>query len=266
MNVYLFELKSLLKSTLVWTAAIAAILLLLMKVFYPAMIAAKAQMEAILSSYSPEVLKALGLDLDKIFSYEGFYVFSYTYIGLLAAIMAVSLTLQAMAREKRAKCADFILTKPMTRNGIFTAKFLACCSVVVLFNIIYVLLVAVDFLAQNGAANFPSHFYLLLLAPGLTQLVFVALSALYAVCAKKVRSISGTATAFGFAALLLSSLVEMLEMDWLNYIAPLQYFNPSFIFNTGSFAPRLTVMAIAVFICCLILAVLRNRRQDITAV
>jgi ABC-2 type transport system permease protein len=266
MNVYLFELKNLLRSLLVWSAVIVAILVLLMQGFYPAMMASRPELEAILANYSPQVLQAVGVDIDKIFSYTGFYVFSYTYIGLLVAIMAVSFTLQALAREKRAKCIDFILTKPISRGGVFSAKLLACFTAVVIFNIIYIVLVVVDFSLKAGTADAQFSLTQLLLAPFLTQLVFIALAAVYAVFVKRVRSVSGTATAFGFVVLLLSGLVEMLEIDWLNYIAPLQYFNPAYIFDSGSFAPQLVITAAVVFAAGLLLAAVRNQRQDIAVV
>jgi len=266
LNIYFFELKHLLKSLLVWTVTIAAVLLLLLKGFYPAMMESRPQMEALFANYPPDVLRAIGMDIDKIFSFDGFYVFTFTYVGLLAAIMAVSLSLQAFSREKRGKCTDFILTKPVRRNEVFIAKSLACLTVIAIFNIVYSVLVGVSVIAETASASLSEHLLLLLLAPFLTQLVFLSLGAAYAVWAKKVRSVSGTATALGFAALLLSGLVEVFAYDWLNYIAPLQYFNPAFILDSGGFEPKLVVTAALIFSAGLVSAYIRYCREDVAAV
>ena len=265
MNIYLFELKKLFKSLLVWTASIFAVLILLMVFFYPAMMEGKKELVEIFSNYPPEMLRAVGLDLDKLFSYEGFYIFTYMYIGLLAAMMAVSVSLQAFAREKRAKCTDFLLAKPVSRHEIFAAKFMACLTVVLIFNLLYVCLVIWNYWFETAALDFSGTFFLLLISPFLTQLVFVSLGTFYAVFAKKVRTIAGTATAFGFAAFLLSGLEEMLGETWINYFAPLQYFNPSFVFDTGSFDLHLVIMGAAVFTVGMTLAFFRYRNQDIAA-
>ncbi|MGE4483843.1 MAG: ABC transporter permease subunit [Oscillospiraceae bacterium] len=266
MNIYLFELKRLSKSLVVWAVCIAGILILLMKGFYPAMMESKAEVAALFANFPPEFMAVLGLDIDKMFSYEGFYLFSFTYVGLASAIMAVSLALQCFAREKRGKCTDFILTKPVNRRGVYGAKYLACITVLLLFNLFYVAIIAPDYISKTVNFQLNGSFVLFMLSPLLTQLIFLSLGIIYAIFSKRVRSISGTATAFGFAAFLLSGVAEILEKETLNLIAPLKYFDPKFVADTGTFDPKLLAAAVIVFAGCTAAAFIRYCRQDIAAV
>ena len=266
MNIYLFELKRLSKSLAVWAISIAGILLLLMKGFYPAMMESKAEVAAIFANFPPEFMAVFGLDIDKMFSYEGFYLFSFTYIGLAAAIMSISVALQSFAREKRGKCTDFILTKPVNRRAVFAAKYLACVTVLLLFNFFYAVIIVPDFISKTANFQMSGHFVLLILSPLLTQLVFLSVGIVYAVFSKRVRSISGAATAFGFTAFLMSAMAELLEKKALNLIAPLKYFEPTFAADSGTFDPKLLAAAAIVFAGCMAASFIKYCRQDISAI
>lgn len=266
MVIYKFELKHLLRTLVFWLVGLAGILLLLMKGFYPAMMETKTEVAMIFANFPPQVLTAIGIDIDTFFSYEGYYVFTFTYIGLLTAIMAVSVSLQTFAREKRDKCTDFLLTKPVSRNEVFVAKYLACLTVILLFNLFFIGVSALDFIQKSTDFHLNAQFVLYMLTPFLTQLVFLSLGVCYAIFAKRVRSIAGTATAFGIAVFVLSALMDVLDKDILRIIAPLEYFNPSYIFEAGSYNPKLIAAAATVFIGCLVAAYLRYCRHDVAAV
>jgi hypothetical protein len=73
--------------------------------------------------------------LDEIFSFGGFYAFCFFYAAVMGAIMASSPGLDLFSREKRAKCTDFLMTKPITRGRLFFAKLLAALTLTVAANI-----------------------------------------------------------------------------------------------------------------------------------
>ena len=265
MNVYKFEMKRLIGSMLTWSVTIAIILLFLMKGFYPAMMASRESVEKIFANFPPEMLVAFGMDVTRMFSYEGFLSFSNIYVSLLSAMMAVSIALQIFAREKRDKCTDFLFTRPMTRAEVFLAKFLAGITNLVVFGVIYGAVVLYDFNAQNLTPLYENSLVYYILSPFLTMLVFFTLATLYAVFSKKVRTIAGTATAFAFGAFVLSGLVDLLEKDFLRYFAPLDYFNTGYVLEHGAFESPLVLTAVALILFGNALVFWRYNTHDVQA-
>ena len=266
MNVYRFELKHLVRPVVVWLLCLVGVFMLLEKSVYPVMLEAKPQVETIFANIPLQLREAIGLDIGSFFSYEGFFVFAFTYIGLLTVIMAVSLSLQVFTREKKGKCTDFLLTKPITRREAFISKYMACFTVIVAFNVLFVAVIAPGFVREAEGFSLNGRFVLYMLAPFLTQLVFLSLGICFAVFAKRIRSISGLASAFGFAAFVLSAFVDAWDKDIFNMISPLNYFSPDFIFENGAYDPKLIFAAAIVFAGFLIAAYIRYFRHDIAAV
>ncbi|MPM02953.1 hypothetical protein SDC9_49212 [bioreactor metagenome] len=265
MNVYLFELKAQLKSAALWTAVILALLSLLMAAVYPVYYESRAEAQAVMEGFPPQFAAAFGLTLETIFSYRGFYSFGFFYLSLLGGIMASGLTLSVFAREKRSKCADFLLVKPRSRSGVFCSKLLACLTVLTAVNILFIAFGVVLYRVYGRGEASSSRAALASSALFFTQIVFLAVSAFAAVFAKKVRSVSGAATAIGLAGFLLSALHGILRGDALRYIAPLKYFDVSRAFSEGAFETRYVVTAVVLTALLLAASFFRYLKSDVPA-
>ncbi len=265
MNVYLFELRAQLKSSALWTAVLLALLYLLMAAVYPVYYESRAEAEAVLRGFPPQFAAAFALTLETIFSYQGFYSFGFFYLSLLGGIMASDLTLSVFAREKRSKCADFLLVKPISRAGVYVSKLLCCLSVLAAANFLFIALGVILYRVYGPGEASLSRAALAAGALFFTQIVFLAVSAFYAVFAKKVRSVSGTATAVGFAGFLLSALHGILRWDALRYIAPLKYFDVNRAFSEGAFETRYVVMAAVLTTLLLAASFFRYLKSDVPA-
>jgi ABC-2 type transport system permease protein len=179
-----------------------------------------------------------GLELSVIFSFGGFFQFVFTYVVLIGSIMAASVSLHAFAREKRLKCTDFILTKPVRRGKIFGMKLLSCLVVLAATNVLFLAVCAFVWQAK-GADGSLGKMIVSSLSLLLTQLVFVGIGALLSMVLKKVRSVSGVATAVGLVGFLLMALTSLLQEDFLKYLSPLNYYSPGSVFLTGGFDAKL---------------------------
>jgi len=267
MNVYLFELRRIWKSAVSWSAILLALLIVLMAVVYPMYYSARAEVEAALAGFPPQFAAAfVGVSLDRIFSYGGFYAFGYLYLSLLGAIMAAVLGLDLFAREKRAKCTDFLMTKPMRRIHLFAAKALAGLTALILTNALFLLVSFLLYRAQEQGTLQPGRAVLASGALFFTQLVIFAVSACIAAYAKKIRSTSGGAMAIGFGGFILTALHSILEEDALRYIAPYKYFDVSLAFSEGRFETPYVVTAAAVTISLLFLSAVKYCTSDVHAV
>lgn len=264
MNVYLFELRRAWKSAALWTAVLLALLIALIAGFYPAFLNSRAEVERALSNFPPEFAAAFGMQLDNLFSYAGFYTFCFLYLSLLGTIMAASLGLDMFAREKRAKCTDFILTKPRTRGGIFAAKLLSVLTLLAIANVLYVAVSLI--LCRAYGQESMGRAALAALALFFTQLVMLSVAVAAAVFMRRVRSVSANATMIGFGGFLLTALHSLLEDDALRYIAPYKYFSVSLAFFEGRFETPYVLTAAAITLVLLAVSYMNYCRDDVRAV
>ncbi len=265
MNVYLFELRRQAGGIVVQTAVLAGLLALLMLGVYPIYAGAEDQVRSVLQGFPPEFAAAFGLSLDKLFSYGGFYAFGNLYLSLVGAIFAASLALAVFAREKRSSCTDFLLTKPLGRTKTFLAKLLACASGLVVVNAVYVGVAVVVHAMSGDASASAEEVALASLGLAGTQAVFLSLGVLAATLMRRVRSVSGMASALGFGGFVLSALVNLTEEEALRFVSPLQYFEPSAVFSNGSFDPAYAATGAAVVAVALIVSFVKYRVGDISS-
>ncbi len=265
MNIYLFELKSQLKSFLIWTASLIAVYLVFMTGMFDVLMESKDAFEKAVAGFPPAFSAAFGLHLDKLFTFGGFYAFVFTYIALVGAIMAVSLSVAVFSREKRSKCGDFLLTKPVGRGTVYLSKLLAVLTLLAAANVLFILVSAISCSGSAAAGTELGRVVWAAAALFFTQLVFMGVGIAYAVFAGKVRAVSGVATAFGFGGFILSALRRLLEKEAVRFIAPLDYFSTAAVFETGGYEAKYAVTAAAVTVICLMLSYIRFTGSDAPA-
>jgi ABC-2 type transport system permease protein len=265
MNVFRFELRRAWLGAALWTLIILALLGGLIAGALPAFMESRAGVESMLGSFPPALAVAFGLQLDNLFSFGGFFAFGFLYYSLFGAIMVSVIGLDLFSREKREKCMDFLLTKPRTRSRLFFEKLLASMTLILLSNALFISAVLSLYRAYASA---PLQLGNALLAGSsllLTELVMFSVAVFAAVFAKRIRSVSGTATAIGFAGFLLSALHSLLEEEKLRYITPFKYFDAAKAFFDGAFEVKYALTGVAVTALLLLAAYLRYTRADIPA-
>jgi ABC-2 type transport system permease protein len=160
---------------------------------------------------------------------------------------------------------DFLLTKPRTRSRLFMEKLLAALTLILVSNVLFVLESLVLYRAYAPAPLMPERALLAASSLLLIELVFLAIAVFAAVFARKIRSVSGTATAIGFAGFLLSALHSLLEEEKLRYITPFKYFDASKAFFDGAFEAKYALTGAALTLVLMIAAYVRYTRADIPA-
>ena len=156
------ELKQAWKSLLVWTLAIGSFIIVCLFI-YPEM---KSQMSSISSIFSSMGMfsSAFGLDTLDFGSLRGFYgVECGNILGIGGALFAALLGISALAKEEKNGTAEFLLTHPLTRAEIITAKLISVLIQVLVLNVA-VWLMAVASTAAIGEAVPWKEFTLLHLA------------------------------------------------------------------------------------------------------
>lgn len=265
MNIFAFEMRSQLRTFLIWAISLVLVFLIFMSGLYHVFMDSKVDIEKAYSGFPPAFADAFGIVITQMFSYGGFFQFIYTYIAIIGAIMASSIALTAFSREKRSKCVDFLLTKPVLRGRIFLSKLLSGITMLIVANILFVGVSVLAYLGNEQASAQLGRLVGASCSLFFMQLVFLSIGILYATFARKVRSVSGIATALGFAGFILSAMYSMLHEEAVRYIAPLTYFEPFQVFSTGGFETKYAVTAAVVFLACICASYLKYCRYDVPA-
>ena len=265
MNVFRFELRRAWAGATVWTLVILGLLGGLIIGALPAFLDSRAGVEAMLASFPPAFAAAFGMQMDNLFSFGGFYSFGFLYYSLFGAIMVAIIGLDLFSREKREKCMDFLLTKPRTRSRLFGEKLLAALTLILCSNALFV---AESLALYRAYAPAPLQVgYALLAAVSLlcTELVMFAVAVFAAVFARRIRSVSGVATAIGFAGFLLSALNSLLEEEMFRYVTPFKSFDVEKAFLSGTFDIPYAVTGAALAVLLVCAAYLRYTKRDVPA-
>lgn len=265
MSIYVFELKAQLKSFIIWTLSILIVYILFMSGMFKLLLGSRDAIEKAIAGFPPAFAAAFGIQIEKFFTYGGFYGFIFSYIALFGAIMAVSMSVSVFSREKRSKCVDFLLSKPVSRAHIFLSKLFATLTGLLAVNLLFVLVSVITYNNSSTQGTDMGRLVWASCALLFSQLVFMCIGIAYAVFAKKVRSVSGAATAFGFGSFILSALYGMLEKESIRFIAPLKYFETQSVFDTGGFEVKYVLIAAVVVALCAGLSYIRFAKSDTPA-
>ncbi len=262
MNIFKFEFKMLLSSILIWIVAILTVFFVFSLGVYPLFESSMDSVLEVMEGFPPAFAAMFGLMASSMFTFEGYYAFIFQYTSLMGAIMALNIAITVFGREKKSKCQDFLMTKPVNRSQVFFYKWLSILLILIITNILY--FPCSMYVFQYYDVD--SGIIMASLSLFLNQLFFMNLGVLVAIFSKKIRSSSGIATSLGFGAFILSAIANLLDNDWSTYFSPLQYFNPTKFLYEDQQDVGTIVFAIILIVVCISVSYIHYTRKDINAV
>ncbi len=267
MNIYKFEFKMLLKSTLIWASGIGFFVIFYM-LFFPLMMVDNDAMLEIMKEFPEEFLAFFGMSSDISFtSLMGYYgltiSFSYIPIAIQASLYGVSI----LSVEERELTADFLLSKPVSRKEIYISKILAAISSLTIVNITIWISSYLSIWLFNAGDE--TNYYaatILLLGIIFIQLFFLSVGVLISVIVKKVSSVIAYAMGLGFGMFILSSFGNMLSIDFIKLLTPYNHFYPIDIIVDESFNWPLVTINIIITVFSLVIGYFLYQKRNIKSV
>ncbi len=265
MNMYLHELKAYRKSTIIWSCTLVLVVLLFLSM-YPVFYKDATDFRKLLEDYPESVRKAFGISLDSFFTLLGYYSYMFLYVLLCAAIQAMNLGTSILSKEVREKTADFLLTKPVTRKQIVTAKLLAVVTSLVITDIIYFIAASLMALIVKQQAFNYRTFFMISITVLFVQLMFMSLGILVSVVVPKIKSVLpiSLATVFGFY--IMSMFSSVIGDTTIRYITPFKYFDTTYIIKNSSYETRFLLIELVFIISSISISYLIYSKKDIHAV
>jgi ABC-2 type transport system permease protein len=246
MNVFLRELRAYRNSTLIWTGSLSAIALGFMAL-YPAFSEDVEGLNAVLANF-PEAIRAMvNISAETFLSVLGFYGYLLGFAILAASIQAMNVGVGIISKEGTGKTADFLLSKPIPRTRVVSAK-LAAALVVILFTNVVFIAVSYVAVAITASDSFSSQALLLLSSTMLlVQLVFLALGSLLSVTIPKIKSVIAVSLPTVFAFYIIGAIGDVLKNVEVRWISPFRYYDPAYIITNESLETKFLVLE-AVFV------------------
>jgi ABC-2 type transport system permease protein len=265
MNIFLHELKANRKSTLIWSLSLVALVVLFLSL-YPAFAEDTEEYTKILAGYPEAIRNAFGINLGNFFTILGFYCFPFSFITLFGAIQAMNLGTAIVSKESREKTADFLLTKPITRTAVLTAKLLAATFSIVITNVVYLvggLLMA----NQVKTEDFSSKLFIMIsLTMFFIQLIFLALGILVSVMVRKIKSVLSVSLSTVFAFYFLGMLSDTTGESAKRFITPFKYFDTAYIMKHSIYESSFLIVGAIIIILAIAGSYLIYTKKDIHAV
>jgi ABC-2 type transport system permease protein len=262
MNILLHELRAYRKSTIIWMISLVGVAALFMS-FFPSFTKDTEEFTKLLEGYPVELREAFGIDLDNFFSILGFYCYGLSFVTLCGAIQAMNLGTSIVSKEVREKTADFLLTKPVTRNAVLTNKLLAALISIILTNIVYI--VAATLLANQVATeDFSVKIFILLsLTVFFVQLLFLAIGIIISVIVPRIKSVLTVSLAVVFAFYFLG----MFSADEAKrYLSPFKYFDTAYIMGNSSYETSFLIIGAIIIILAIAASYYIYGKKDIHSV
>lgn len=265
MNIYLHELKSLRKSTIIWASSMMAVAVLYFSV-YTGIVKDAEGFRSLLAGYPAEIRAMLGISLDSITTILGFYSMIFSFVAICGAIQAMNYGLSTLSKESRERTADFLLVKPVSRTAIVSSKLLAVLSMLLATDVLYF---AGAFITANIVKTSDYSFKLFFMV-SLTllfiQLMFFALGVLISVFFKKLKSVLPISLGVVFGLYILGAVLVTGENDAARFLSPFQYFNIGYILNNASYESSFIITAALIVAVTIAASYIIYVKKDIHAV
>lgn len=265
MNMFIHELRTYRKSTITWTLSLSVLIVMFMLIF-PAFTTDVAAVRKLLGGLPEGVKKAFGISLESFFTLLGFYSYVFSYVTLLGAIQAMNLGTSIISKEVRDKTADFLLTKPVSRNKIMTSKLLAALTSLVITNVIYILVASIIVSIVNNEAYNYKLFLMVSITLFFVQLIFMSLGVIISVLVPKIRSVLSISLGTVFGFFILNMLDSVIGEKTIRYIIPFLYFNSANIIKNASYEISFLIVEFVFIAVAISLSYWIYSKKDIHAV
>jgi len=249
-NIFRHELWSYRKSTLIWAISLSAISLLFL-LLYPAFAGDATAAKKVLGNLPPGLRSALGISLQNFFTVFGFFGYLFTYVVLAGAIQAMNLGVGAISREDSGKTADFLLTKPVGRATIVTAKLLACITALMATNVVFII---ASYLAARVVSTqaFSARTFVLISATlMLVQLMFLALGFVLAATLPKIKSVITVSLPTVFSFFIIGTVGSIIGTNTVRYITPFKFYDVAYIIAHNTYETRFLLIEAAFIVVAL---------------
>lgn len=260
-NIYWHELRSHKQSVIVWAISISAISVMFI-LLYPAYTKDVDAIKQVFANYPPALLKAFSLNLDIFFSFFGFYSYILTYIIMAGAVQSLNLGINTLAKESTDKTADFLLSKPISRQKIISQKLFAKITILLITDLVFIISTLIASSLATDYLNLRVYF-LLTATLFISQLIFLSIGLLISTYANKVKNVVSISLPIVFGFYIIGTFYTIFDIPMLHYLSPIRYFDSSYIIINKSYEIPFLILGIFIAFVCVCISYIHYTKKDI---
>lgn len=254
------ELKNNIKSLVIWTFAMVAVVFM-MAMFFDSMGAGGVSQA--MESMPKEVLSAFGMDSITLGSLEGAYSEGYLIVTLMGSMYIAYTAASILVKEQDEGSIEYLMCKPYTRVEIYSAKYISLIIITLIFNI-FIASATIGGAVIYGGNNYSKDaINLMAVAPFLLHLTFGSICFGMATFISKSRqavSLSiGTVSIF-YMLSILSGLSEKIEV--LKNISIFDYVSTNVVVADKYIEPYNILIMFAIIIISIIIGFIIYKKKD----
>lgn len=247
MNIVKRELKSNLKSMIIWSIAIAFLVTIWM-IEYESF-AKNPAINDFMASMPQGMLAALGMQDLTLTSLNGFIASIVLYLYLLLGMEAVLLGSSIISKEERDRTAEYLFTLPISRRKVIVGKTISAIINLIILNIITLGSMIVSTMSYDRGEEFYSFIGITFVSIFIIQMIFLSIGMFVSSVNKRYKKSGNISVGILMITFLISSLINMVDsVDFLKYITPFKYFDTSYILNEMSLEAIYIVLSIVIIL------------------
>ncbi len=257
-NLYFHDLKRNRRSFILWSFIIILFTQVCM-IFYPILMQGEMveQIKIVVENpYMSGLLKAFGTDGDKITDLLGFYTTYYgMYIVLFSCIYVSLLFSRIISEEERNKTADFLLSKPITRNEFVLTRLSSGMTYIFLINILMYTASIVALEIYRGESVYSiTNFNVLSVYTLLLNITFAVIVLVVSLYMKRGKSLSGFSIGFVLFMYFLNNISKISEeLSFIGYLSPFNYSRNDVLTDSyGIDLERILFFSIVITLCVIL--------------
>ena len=263
MTLYLYELKSSWKSLLVWIACIIGFLVFALSMF-PSFSQMTDSMDELLSNFSPEMLKALGMDFIDFTKPMEYMAYMFQYLLVAVGAFAVLAGGSALSKEEDEKTIEFLYAKPVSRKYIAASKIAAATTKVIIMALAFYLTNLIGISAVSENVNYAAAFDMSL-GLFIFMLIFLGLGLFLGHFIIKTSKRLPIGLGILFLMYFLAIMSDVNEkFEALRYVSPFKYFSGIDIVHSG-FSSEYIIISVCFIALTFTAAALMYQKKDLAA-
>jgi ABC-2 type transport system permease protein len=262
MNIFLRELRANLKSLLIWSVILGALIAVGVAKF--SAFAGNPEMLKILDSMPEAMLDAMNLRAFNLTTLSGFFGIMFVYFGLMGAMAAALWGSDIISKEERDKTVEFSLVLPISRSRVVTAKALAALVNCIAFVLITWLISIIAAQSYHPDQAFYNFLALEMQAMFVIELIFLAIG-LFLGCIMQQYKRSG---ALAISIILITYVLSILsglqpDLENLKYLSPFKYFDAGVLFRSGQLDTTYLLISLGIILASLGIGYWIYNRRDL---
>ena len=262
MTLFLHELKRDKIKLIVWTAAIAAMLVISIAI-YPQMTSQMDEMGDMFSQMGG-FSEAFGMDKVNFGQYSGYFAVECgNVLGLGGAFFAALSGIAALAKEERERTAEFLLTHPVSRSCVVSQKLFAVIAEVLILNLA---VAAAGVLASLAIGQSIDGKQTLLVFLGYTIMQLQIVCIMFGISA----FLRGNGIGIGLGAAFVLYFMNILanlsdDLEFLRFITPFSYADGTSIVSSNKLEIKYLIPGVVFAAAGIVAAFVKYNKKDIRA-